>query len=299
MSSTNPLFSIEPLAPAQYSPTAEGGEDAVRKLTTQLIEDAFDIIASTDSWSKGKVFNAKHAPADGGPVHTRSKKSGMSGRPGKCSWHMRESIHPVAGTDITFDDFRNGLLLNHNTNEMDYIPALIDTKTIENIKDGTTSVILNSYQLPMVTANRDFLELMITVDLPPHAAPFSPAHRAVIAESQQQQPLELNTSLPTSASEAGGLRSFLVIQVPVNHPEAAEQKGYVRGAYASVEAVYEASGSTGSETHWKMATQSDARGSIPLFLSESSLPGQIVQDVPEFVHWARSHKSQDSEVQQA
>ncbi|CAD6985943.1 unnamed protein product [Tilletia controversa] len=272
MSSTNPLFSIEPLAPAQYSPTAEGGEDAVRKLTTQLIEDAFDIIASTDSWSKGKVFNAKHAPADGGPVHTRSKKSGMSGRPGKCSWHMRESIHPVAGTDITFDDFRN---------------------------DGTTSVILNSYQLPMVTANRDFLELMITVDLPPHAAPFSPAHRAVIAESQQQQPLELNTSLPTSASEAGGLRSFLVIQVPVNHPEAAEQKGYVRGAYASVEAVYEASGSTGSETHWKMATQSDARGSIPLFLSESSLPGQIVQDVPEFVHWARSHKSQDSEVQQA
>ncbi|KAK0521645.1 hypothetical protein OC842_006713 [Tilletia horrida] len=36
-----------------------------------------------------------------------------------------------------------------------------------------------------------------------------------------------------------------------------------------------------------MATQSDAKGSIPLFLSESSLPGKISEDVPEFVHWAQ------------
>ncbi|KAE8267175.1 hypothetical protein A4X09_0g5177 [Tilletia walkeri] len=290
MSSTTPLFSIEPLAPSKYLPGVDGAEDPISKISAQLIEEAFDIIASTDAWSKGKVIYAKNGPADGGPVQTRNKKSGMSGRAGKCSWHMRQSVHPITGSGLSYDDFRNGLLIDHASNEMMYIPSLVSTKDIQILQGGLASVILNEYQLPIVTADRDFLELLITVDLPPHAAPFSPAHRALILESQQQKPLQIDPSPPSSATEAGGLRSFLIVQVPVFHPDAPEKKGYVRGAYASVEAVYEASGPTGTETVWKMASQSDARGSIPNFLSESSLPGKISEDVPEFIHWAKTRK---------
>ncbi|KAK0532010.1 hypothetical protein OC835_003486 [Tilletia horrida] len=280
MSNASPLlFTVDALSPETYAAGAD-----LDSLVKKLVDQALDIVVATPEWPKGKVFNAKHRVADGGPVQTRSKKSGMGGRAGKCSWHMRESVHPTEGTGLTYDDFRSGLLLDHAAHEMEYIPGLVGTKTLEVLKAGSTSVILNSYKLPMVTADRDFLELLITVDLPAHAAPLSPAHRAAIAELTE---LGINPSPPSTAAEAGGLRSFLVVQVPVTHPDAPEQKNYVRGAYASVEAVYEASGPTGLETHWKMATQSDAKGSIPLFLSESSLPGKISEDVPEFVHWAQ------------
>jgi len=276
ISSSSPLFSVDAL-PASAYPV-----DQIESVSRSLVLQAFDLIATTDSWSKGKLFQPKAAPADGGPIQTRSKKSGFQGRAGKCSWHMRESFHPVQDTSLTYDDFRSGLLVNHAENEREYIPSLTSTTAVQVLKPELATVILNTYKLPIVTADRDFLELLITVDLP--------AHRALIADEAYPPALGIHPSPPSTAADAGGLRSFLVVQVPVLHPDAPEQKDYVRGNYASVEAVYEASGPTGPETHWKMATQSDAKGSIPLFFSESSLPGKVVEDVPDFLHWIKSRK---------
>ncbi|KAK0543789.1 hypothetical protein OC845_005950, partial [Tilletia horrida] len=245
MSSAAPLFSNTALNPASYLPSQ--GAD-LTALVKQLTEEAFDLISSTDSWPKGKVFMAKNKVADGGPVQTRSKsnKAIMHGRLAKCAWHLRESTHPVDGLFLNFDDFRSGLLIDHLAHEAEYIPGIVHSETIEVLQEGTASVIFAKYKLPIVTADRDFSELLITVDLPPHAAPFSPAHKVAIKEAQ----LGINPSPPTHANEAGGLRSFLVIQVPVVHPKTPEEKAYVRGAYASVEAVYEGSGPTGSQTIW-------------------------------------------------
>lgn len=84
-----------------------------------------------------------------------------------------------------------------------------------------------------------------------------------------------------------------------------EEKG-VRGRYVSVEHLQEVDG----KVIWQMATSSTPGGSIPSFIAESSIPGQIsavrisptlpsgcayltpqFQDVPHFIKWFHSVRS--------
>lgn len=68
----------------------------------------------------------------------------------------------------------------------------------------------------------------------------------------------------------------MIISIPINladDPELAklEEKG-VKGLYTSVEMLQEVEG---GKTSWIMATSSTPGGSIPTFIAESSMAGQI------------------------
>ena len=81
---------------------------------------------------------------------------------------------------------------------------------------------------PFPTSNRDFVFLLLTLDLS-LPSPF--------ALPSASPPIPSDPSHPPSAH-----RKFQVISIPLAHPSAPERKGYVRGKYVAVEEVEETEG---------------------------------------------------------
>jgi hypothetical protein len=97
----------------------------------------------------------------------------------------------------------------------------------------------------------------------------------------------------TDASKVGSEipRHYMVVSIPVNHPDAPPRDGMVRGFYESIEMIREIplSGNDDPETNpveWIMITRSDPGGGIPRFMVERNVPSSIVQDAVKFLDWA-------------
>jgi hypothetical protein len=97
----------------------------------------------------------------------------------------------------------------------------------------------------------------------------------------------------TDASKVGSEipRHYMVVSIPVNHPDAPPRDGMVRGFYESIEMIREIplSGNDDPETNpveWIMVTRSDPGGGIPRFMVERNVPSSIVQDAVKFLDWA-------------
>ncbi|KAM0756595.1 hypothetical protein T439DRAFT_321297 [Meredithblackwellia eburnea MCA 4105] len=150
-------------------------------------------------------------------------------------WHARESVHKVDGG---WEAFRRGLLENHSLNEKKYIESCIGARNVQVLSPGVAEVWEMSYKTPFPTSNRSFLILILTLDL--------------------------------TAESSTSPRKFQVISIPITHSDAPEdgQKGFVRGNYVAVEEVDELEDGS---VRWRMATASNAGGSIPRFLSEPAM----------------------------
>ncbi|PWY98588.1 hypothetical protein BCV70DRAFT_201905 [Testicularia cyperi] len=264
------------------------------------VTQAFSMVRHSPGWKKGKSFSTP----TGGSVQCRTLSSGMSGKLGKCAWHLRESKHTKQQCGLDYDDFRNTLRYDHPTNEKHYIDAIQQVDLVTTIKEKETEIWHNSYKLPIVTADRDFVELLLTLDLPPHASPFSEEHEQATLSAIRSGDSSADSS--GTSADASSNRSFLVIQMPVSHPDRPETPPQVRAVYASFEAVWEEPSSESNsgpdaaspETTessktvvWKMAVQSDGRGKIPTMMQEMSMPANIAHDVPAFIEWKTKQNS--------
>ena len=67
--------------------------------------------------------------------------------------------------------------------------------------------------------------------------------------------------------------------------DAQQKKGVVLGVYAAVETVKR--DRKMGEVEWIMATASDAKGNLPMWVQRMSLPGAVVKDVSYFTKWIR------------
>lgn len=93
--------------------------------------------------------------------------------------------------------------------------------------------------------------------------------------------------------------SFIIVQVPVDvskvpsalyangrHKQEADtaqkKKDIVMGVYVSIERCQLMSG---GHVKWTMATASDAKGNLPLFVQKKAIPDQIAKDVALVVEW--------------
>jgi hypothetical protein len=95
-------------------------------------------------------------------------------------------------------------------------------------------------------------------------------------------------------------RHYMVVSIPVEHPDAPPRTGLVRGRYESVEMIREVipHGKTKGETaetegtiypvEWCMITRSDPGGGIPRFMVERGTATSIAGDAPKFFDWATS-----------
>ncbi|EOO02099.1 hypothetical protein UCRPA7_2411 [Phaeoacremonium minimum UCRPA7] len=89
-------------------------------------------------------------------------------------------------------------------------------------------------------------------------------------------------------------KEFLVVSVPIAdwktapQAEIAKEKGVVLGAYVSIERVRKMDD---GNIEWIMATASDAKGVLPGWIQNMSVPGQIAKDVPMFFSWLAGERS--------
>lgn len=274
-----PFSSIPPFGTSEYA-----------DFLAHYLSSAFVLIRATPSWKKTKSFNTEI----GGPVQCKLLPSPLQ-QIAKKGWHLRESQHGTESA-LTYDDFRRYLRFDHSRHEKMFIDDIQVTECITRLKQDEAEIWHNTYKLPIVTADRDFVQMLLSIDLPPNKKPFSEEH-----ESQTLQWIrDPNRTLPppqTSADEPV-YRSFVVIQFPVEHPDVPEMPPKVRGAYASFEAISErpathadaSSAIAANLVDWKMAVQSDSRGRIPTMMQEMAMPGEIAHDVHAFIGWARKYK---------
>ena len=117
----------------------------------------------------------------------------------------------------------------------------------------------------------------------------------------------------SAAEVAGGEkhvpRHFMIVSKPVQHPDAEQRAGFVRGQYESVEMIREvplhrlhaqegsqtegADGEAASDpelnpVEWIMVTRSDPGGGIPRFLVDRGTPEAMLGDLSKFLNWATS-----------
>ncbi|KAF2845868.1 hypothetical protein T440DRAFT_502181 [Plenodomus tracheiphilus IPT5] len=129
---------------------------------------------------------------------------------------------------------------------------------------GQLQVYQLSAQFPGPTSPREFITLLITSD----------------------------TCL-SNASKIGDTipRHFMVVSIPVTHPDAPPRNGMVRGYYESIEMIREIPLNDGGDeetnpVEWIMVTRSDPGGGIPRFMVERNVPSSIVLDAVKFLDWA-------------
>jgi hypothetical protein len=101
--------------------------------------------------------------------------------------------------------------------------------------------------------------------------------------------LQMTASALGDGDEQREKEEFIVVSVTVADFDQAPEAELARGGdvvvatYASVERVRKVSGSGGIE--WIMATASDARGTLPMWVQIKAVPGQIAKDVALFLGW--------------
>jgi hypothetical protein len=74
------------------------------------------------------------------------------------------------------------------------------------------------------------------------------------------------------------------------------RKKVLMGLYTAVEVVRRRDRERGGEIEWIMATSSDAKGNLPMWLQKMSLPGAIAKDVGFFLRWIKDVNVDEGEA---
>lgn len=97
----------------------------------QTCQKALEILEHPD-WKEGKTFTEE------GIYQIKTAKLHPIGSE-KLPWHRRTSFHPV-NRDLSYEEFRNGLLLDHTTNEQQYIPDLKHCSKVKTFREELPEV---------------------------------------------------------------------------------------------------------------------------------------------------------------
>lgn len=105
----------------------------------------------------------------------------------------------------------------------------------------------------------------------------------------------LATAMTAGDSARTAKAEFVVVSVPVAEFAESElaalskETGVVVGAYAAVERVKKEESGRG-DVEWIMATASDAKGVLPMWVQTKAVPGQIAKDVALFLGWIEGER---------
>ncbi|TQN73071.1 hypothetical protein CSHISOI_02412 [Colletotrichum shisoi] len=101
------------------------------------------------------------------------------------------------------------------------------------------------------------------------------------------------------SAKARGVDEFVVVSMPVtdlaesDHGQLVKDKGVVVGAYVSVERVRRLP--TGA-IEWIMATASDAKGMLPVWIQAKAVLGVVSKDVALFLGWIAEEREKGTSV---
>ena len=239
-------------------------------------------------WGKPMKFNQK-----ANPLNIAIYK--VAGHDRHGAWFARRSVHEGLG----FNKFKQAMMREFQESMnvaggpgAGAIRGLAADQRLEQIEvpdTGKLEVFQLSAQFPGPTTPRRFMTMLLSGD----------------------DVLSDKSTVETEGKKRTVPRHFMVVSRPIEHPDASDSTGMVRGQYESVELIREiANGkSIGSSSRnepgdsenksddlelnpveWIMITRSDPGGGIPRFLVDRGTPEAMIQDVHKFLDWACSPK---------
>ncbi|OAP62345.1 hypothetical protein AYL99_04548 [Fonsecaea erecta] len=264
-----------------------------------------DIVDWSGSKSTAPIANPDQPEAATGHGETYARP-GRSKPPLKVlsageHWCARKSIHKgISSKDASspgnasWKEFIYGLRDNHSKHEEDFTPTLYDAHCVctwgEEVKDLESQgkivgrsgqkyscVTLAIYEMchgtPPPTSPRCFPVLVATASIS------ADEFLAVTV------PVTLGTGVHDAIYSSGrNTRDGKTSQ---------QRKSVVLGVYTAIEIVRRKDGDPNvgknwDEVEWIMATASDAKGNLPMWMQKMGVPGMIAKDVSYFLKWIKT-----------
>ena len=237
-----------------------------------------------------------------------------------CSetWSCRKSVHIDADRSgsASWAEFKHSFRDEHVKAEEAFTPTVIKSNVLRRW-DLLSSPGAESIELGGRRWSRLTMELSeARHKLAPRVVPLKDRVFVVVivtatASSFSDQPAAAmptaveTPSLPAVPDMPGDDAEFVVVSVAVRNaaalgPDAvlARAKDIVPAMYSSVERFCRRAGEDGGrEVEWMMATASDAKGILPLWLQIRAVPGQIAKDVGYFIGWVVREREKSKQVE--
>ncbi|KAF1986704.1 hypothetical protein K402DRAFT_332028 [Aulographum hederae CBS 113979] len=225
-----------------------------------------------EQWGKPLKINARDNPL-GITVWK------MAGHDRHGAWFARRSVHEGLGftkwKKAMQREFPVSLRVQAGPGEGSVRGIGGDTRLERKVVEGLGKmevVYQLSARFPSPVSPREFITLLLTTDS--GLSDLSTIQGEDIPRSSQIIP-----------------RHYMVVSVPVTHPDAPPRDGLVRGQYESVEMIREiplpsTKDPEENPVEWIMITRSDPGGGIPRFMVDRNTPSSIVADTSKFLNWA-------------
>ena len=232
-------------------------------------------------------------------------------------WFARRSVHSnISSKNISkpghasWEEFIYGLRDNHSKHEEDFTPTVYDARHVvdwagqvrkldeegslqrEGFRNVTMSIYEMCHKIPPPLNNRCFGVLVVTGTVLGSAS----AGGSSSATSQK------------GWFEEGEKEKFVAVTVPIQLGSGVKKAFYANGRnlkegdsairkqevvqalYCAVETgtLRQKTNGEGEEVEWVMATASDAKGNLPMFIQKMALPGAVPKDVSFFMKWIKT-----------
>ncbi|KAI9312081.1 hypothetical protein BX666DRAFT_1988625 [Dichotomocladium elegans] len=181
--------------------------------------------------------------------HTTVRRDPCKGHP----WYLQRLSRL---TDVSYDELRSVLFLNHSMNEPKYIELMQDARELlrlpcSSAKDGDAGVYQLAYKATLADG-REFIELVVTRE----------------------------------ETRDNGERRFMVVSKPVILTSDAVRPGFVRGKYEAWEVVTE---SVNGAVSWECIQRSDPGGWVPKWLADRIIVKGFREDVDGVISYLKRH----------
>ncbi|KAF2102168.1 hypothetical protein NA57DRAFT_35345 [Rhizodiscina lignyota] len=224
------------------------------------------------AWGKPMRLNARDNPL-GVSVFK------MAGHDRHGAWFARRSVHEGLGfakwKRAMQREFPESLAVQGGAGEGSIRgiggDRVLEMQEVEGL--GKMEVYELSAKFPPPTSPRDFVTLHLTTD---------------------------NGLTDCSAVKVDGQniipRHYMLVSIPIQHPEAPPRQGLVRGQYESmVDRPLPGDDPELNPVEWIMVTRSDPGGGIPRFLVDRGTPPSIAADAVKFLDWACAREDFESD----
>lgn len=269
-----------PAHPDLASQQSGGTQPELAALVANILAEAETFMTSFLPTKFKVKSNAKQSPPSTASVELLSHElnavlpptgDGKKGETVAETWFARTSVHENAAKSGTasWQEFDAGLRQDHSQREMDYTPDVHDANLV---LDWATQL---AAQQRAVGGWED-VQVQIREMLHHIPPPLNNRSFSVLVVTARQD------------------RRFLVVQIPVDLSGVSNAK-YVdapkvtEGIYVSIERGELLEGD--AKVKWQMATASDARGSLPMWVQKTGVASAVVKDVGLFIDWCSKTRS--------
>ncbi|CAN8099011.1 unnamed protein product [Discula destructiva] len=284
-------------------PAASASAAELTPLITTLLQEALPLLNSvtstTTDQTQWKSKGTKTFPESTAPVELSERVLASSSE----TWACRRSVHADAAVrgSASWAEFARCLRDEHAATEDAFTPTVLAHREARSWAAAAAAAAAADVPPVAVEGTQWGGFALVLVEMKHKVPP--PLQPRVFAVLQ----LVARAVGPPAAAAAGGeIDEFVVVSVPVEGLEAddemgvlSREKGAVAGAYAAVERVRriivsgggdgdeprKAEGARKGGIEWVMATASDARGVLPMWVQTKAIPGQIAKDVALFLGW--------------